>query len=63
MAKFAKKSKMRATTNAPGEHKNGARKKGPASMTLRTKAGRRVLTSPAKSATSLASWSHAFAGK
>lgn len=63
MAKFAKKSKMRAATNAPGEHKNGARKKGPASVTLRTKAGRRVLTSPAKSATSLASWSHAFAGK
>ena len=60
---MARKLKMRAATGVAGEHKNGVRKKSPASVTLRTKAGRRVLTSPAKSATSLASWSHAFAGK
>lgn len=62
MAKTSKK--RRAWTPAKvRELKNGARKKRPASVTLRTKSGRRVLTSPAKSATSLASWSHAFSGK
>jgi hypothetical protein len=61
---MAKKSKTRAWANGTGrELKSGARKKRPASVTLRSKAGRRVLTSPAKSATSLASWSHAFADK
>jgi len=64
MAKLAKKLKMRAWTGGTSRGvKNGARKKSPARVTLRTKAGRRVLTSPAKSATSLASWSHAFAAK
>ncbi len=59
-----KPKKRQAWTNAAAHDlKNGARKKSPASVTLRTKTGRRVLTSPAKSATSLASWSHAFAGK
>jgi hypothetical protein len=43
--------------------KAAARKKRPASVTLRTKSGRRVITSPAKSATSLASWSAAFGGR
>jgi hypothetical protein len=46
-----------------GAFHNGARKKSPASVMLRTKAGRRVITSPAKSATSLANWSEAFSGK
>jgi hypothetical protein len=62
VAKTSKK--RRAWTHAEvRELKNGARKKSPASVTLRTKAGRLVFTSPAKSATSLASWSRAFAGK
>jgi hypothetical protein len=43
--------------------RNGAHKKSPASVTLRTKTGRRVITSPAKSETSLASWSQAFSSK
>ena len=62
---MAKKSKKRpASTSARvRDLKNGARKKSPANVTLRTRAGRLVFTSPAKSATSLASWSRAFAGK
>ena len=59
MAKASKR--RRASGHAKvGEFDNGARKKSPAGVTLRTKAGRRVITSPAKSATSLASWSQAF---
>ena len=56
--------KRRAWTSAEARDlKNGARKKSPTTLTLRTKAGRRVITSPAKSVTSLASWSQAFSGK
>lgn len=62
MAKSAKK--RRAWTAAEVRKlKAMARKKSPASVTLRTKSGRRVITSPAKSATSLTSWSHAFSAK
>jgi hypothetical protein len=49
--------------DAAHDLKNGARKKSPANVTLRTKTGRRVITSPAKSVTSLASWSQAFSSK
>ena len=62
MAKTSKKRRA-WTYAAVRKLKNGVRMKSPASVTLRTKTGRRVITSPAKSATSLASWSHAFAGK
>jgi hypothetical protein len=62
---MATKSKKRRTSGSAKVHdlENGARKKSPATVALRTKAGRLVFTSPAKSATSLASWSRAFAGK
>jgi hypothetical protein len=59
-----KMMKRRAGTFAASRKtKPVARKRRPATITLRTKAGRRVITSPAKSQTSLASWSDAFSAK
>jgi len=66
MAKTFNKTAKRRRVLAHGASRalnNGTHKRSPATVTLRTKAGRRVITSPAKSTTSLAGWSEAFSGK
>lgn len=63
MLKKAAKKRHAFAHAKSGTLNNGACKKSPASATLRSKAGRRIITSPAKSMTSLASWSEAFSGK
>jgi len=67
---MAKSSKKRRAWTATGvrELKSSARKKTPAAkiakkLTLRSKAGRQLMTSPAKSATDVTAWSEAFGGK
>jgi hypothetical protein len=66
MAKTANKTSKKRSAFAHAELRaadNGARKKSPVTVTLRTKGGRVVIASPAKSATTLASWSQAFGSK
>ena len=62
MAKKAKKRRAWTATQV-GELKRLAKKKTAAhkvATTLRTRGGRRVLTSPARSSTTLSDWARAF---
>ena len=67
---MAKRSKKRRAwiSGEVRDLKTVASRKAPASkaakkMTLRTRAGRQVITSPAKSETSVTTWSEAFSGE